>query len=178
MNIDERLRKMKPSDTPLLVVGYIILGIMLLLSSTSVAAYDENNERFCLAQNIYFEAGNQPLAGRIAVGLVTLNRMNDVQFPDTVCDVVYQAKMYTNWKGNEMPRLHQCQFNWYCDGKSDEPKDSTTWMESIKIADDLLTFDVHDFTDGAMWYHADWAWPYWADHLEHVVTIEDHVFYK
>ena len=31
MNIDKKLKNMKPSDTPLLVMGYILLGMMLLL---------------------------------------------------------------------------------------------------------------------------------------------------
>ena len=36
-----------------------------------------NNEAFCLAQNIYFEARNQPLAGQLAVVSVTINRVNN-----------------------------------------------------------------------------------------------------
>ena len=37
MSIDEKLNKMEPKDTPLLVLGYIILGMMLLLPATAVA---------------------------------------------------------------------------------------------------------------------------------------------
>ena len=32
MSIDEKLNNMKPKDTPLLVLGYVILGMLLLLS--------------------------------------------------------------------------------------------------------------------------------------------------
>ena len=35
MNIDDKLNKMKPKDTPLLVLGYILLGMMLLLPATA-----------------------------------------------------------------------------------------------------------------------------------------------
>ena len=31
MNIDDKLKNLKPSDTPLLVIGYIILGMFLLI---------------------------------------------------------------------------------------------------------------------------------------------------
>lgn len=31
MNIDKKLNDMKPKDTPLLVLGYVILGICLLI---------------------------------------------------------------------------------------------------------------------------------------------------
>lgn len=41
MNLDEKLKNMKPKDTPLLVLGYIILGMMLLLSPTASATDNE-----------------------------------------------------------------------------------------------------------------------------------------
>lgn len=37
MNIDEKLDNMKPKDTPLLVLGYLLLGMMLLLPLTAKA---------------------------------------------------------------------------------------------------------------------------------------------
>ena len=37
MNIDDKLNNMKPKDTPLLVLGYIILGMFLFLSPTATA---------------------------------------------------------------------------------------------------------------------------------------------
>ena len=139
----------------------------------------ENPERVCLAQNIYFEAGNQPVAGKIAVAQVVLNRVQDGQFPDNVCDVVYQTKKWrTSWKGNQIPVLGQCQFSWFCDGKSDEPTDSTTWIESYILAERVLSGDWDDITEGALWYHADYIMPYWAYQLNRTVYINDHIFYK
>ena len=95
-----------------------------------------------------------------------------------MCDVIYQAKTFTNWKGNEVPIRNQCQFSWYCDGKSDEPVDSKTWIKSLFIADLVLTESYKDITEGALWYHADYILPYWADQLEFVTQIDDHIFYK
>ena len=135
-------------------------------------------EHYCLAQNIYFEAANQSFAGKLAVGHVTLNRVKDEQFPDTICGVVYQAKTYINWKGNELPIKNQCQFSWYCDGLSDEPVDSKTWMRSLFIADLVISGQYQDITENALWYHADYILPYWADELEYVTQIEAHIFYK
>ena len=40
MNLDEKLKNMEPKDTPLLVIGYILLGMMLLLPATANA--DDN----------------------------------------------------------------------------------------------------------------------------------------
>ena len=140
----------------------------------------ENPERVCLAQNIYFEAGNQPVAGKIAVAQVVINRVQDGQFPDNVCDVVYQTKEWrTSWKGNQIPVIGQCQFSWFCDGKSDRPKDSKTWAESLKIADEVMNTDKYfDVTEGAMWYHADYIYPYWAQHLNQTILLHAHIFYR
>ena len=165
-------------DKPLLAIGYILLGIILLLSATQSEASDYDGERFCLAQNIYFESGNQSFAGKLAVGDVVMNRVEDEQFPNSVCDVIYQAKTFINWKGKEMPIRNQCQFSWYCDGRSDQPTDSVTWLESIKVADLILRGDFEDITEGSLWYHADYVKPNWSNYLEEVVIIDNHIFYK
>ena len=156
-----------------------ILVSLLAAISIEATAYDANGDRFCLAQNIYFEAGNQPLAGKMAVANVTLNRVMDEQFPNNICDVVYQTKTWKkSWKGNMIPVRGQCQFSWFCDGKSDEPKDSKTWLEAIRIADTMMYNNHIDITDGALWYHAHYVQPYLSKHLKKVVEIEDHIFYK
>ena len=78
---------------------------------------------------MYFEAGNQPLVGKIAVSQVVINRTQHMNYPSDICGVVYQAKWRDNWKGNKVPVRHQCQFSWFCDGKSDDPEDSKTWVQ-------------------------------------------------
>jgi len=159
---------------------WIAAVVVAVLSIPHVFASEEEEtyDRYCMAQNIYFEAANQSFAGKLAVAHVVINRMEDLQFPNTVCDVIYQAKTYTNWKGNEVPIRNQCQFSWYCDGKSDEPVDSKTWIKSLYIADLALTGEYKDITEGSLWYHADYILPYWADQLEYVTQIDDHIFYK
>ena len=158
-----------------MVIVFVLAGLAV---TQAVRASDYNGDRFCMAQNIYFEAANQPLAGRIAVSNVVLNRVADGQFPDTICGVVYQSKYEENWKGNMVPVLYKCQFSWYCDGKSDEPTDSKTWMEAIRLADRVLDNTYVDITEEALWYHADNVDPYWNDYLNQTVEINNHIFYK
>ena len=60
-------------------VQKVILLTTLLGVSPSVAntdRVDRFEELYCLANNIYFESRNQPKLGRIAVGQVTMNRVN------------------------------------------------------------------------------------------------------
>ena len=156
----------------------ISMPLMIAFVAQELKAFDENGERYCMAQNIYFEAANQSFAGKIAVGHVVINRVEDLQFPNDICGVIYQAKTKVNWKGNVVPIRNQCQFSWYCDGLSDEPVDSVTWIKSLRIADLVLTGEYKDITEGALWYHADYIYTYWADELEKVTQIDNHRFYK
>ena len=157
--------------------GFIV-GMLLMMTSMKAEAYDANGEAFCLAKNIYFEAGNQPLIGKVAVSHVVLNRVDSSLYPDTICDVVYQSRWRINWKGEEVPVRHQCQFSWFCDGKSDEPVDSKTWIESMLIARRVIEGEWSDVTEGATHYHADSVLPYWASSLNRTVTVDNHLFYK
>ena len=159
-------------------LALFVLGFCLGLYSGKATAFDENGEAFCLAKNIYFEAGNQPLAGKVAVAQVVLNRLQHNSYPTDICGVVYQAEYKENWKGNMMPVRNRCQFSWFCDGKSDEPKDSKTWIESYQIANNFMMAPTWDLTEGALWYHADYIYPYWAEHLNETVKINNHIFYR
>ena len=151
-----------------LLMLFMVFGL-IFATCEDAQAYDENEEAHCLARNIYFEAGNQPLAGRIAVGQVTINRRDHGLFPDNICDVVHQ--------GGE--KRHRCQFSWYCDGKHDTPTDSETWMDSIVLAYRLLHFDDMDITEGSLWYHANYIdEPNWSSELPPTVIINKHIFYK
>jgi len=162
----------------------ILVFCALFFSASKVESLELNQDTHCLAQNIYFEAGNQPLAGKIAVVNVVLNRVEHDKFPNNVCDVVYQTKEWrTSWTGKTIPKLGMCQFSWFCDGKSDKPKDSKTWAESLQLADDMLVKYVKsdnylDLTEGAMWYHAYYIQPYWSHHLNETVQISAHIFYR
>ncbi len=162
----------------------ILVFCALFFGATKVEALELEMDTHCLAQNIYFEAGNQPLAGKIAVVNVVLNRVEHDKFPNNVCDVVYQTKEWrTSWTGKTVPKLGMCQFSWFCDGKSDKPKDSKTWAESLQLADDMLVKYVKndnylDLTEGAMWYHAYYIQPYWSHHLNETVQISAHIFYR
>lgn len=158
---------------------YLALIVMFaMLISDKANAYDENNEAYCLAQNMYFEAGNQPVAGKIAVSQVVINRTNHMNYPSTICGVVYDAKYRENWKGNFVPIRHQCQFSWFCDGKSDDPVDSKTWIQCLTLARNILQGEYGDITEGATHYHNVYVNPYWADSLNETVRINEHIFYK
>jgi len=172
------MRKLKNLNLSYKLLG-VALVIAILLLASKAFALGEDRQTTCLAQNIYFEAGNQPFSGKLAVANVVLNRVKSPQFPDTICEVVKQTKKYKeSWRTGELvPVRGQCQFSWFCDGRPDEPKDSVTLLESFRIADIAMSNEI-DVTNGALFYHADYSDPYWSDHLERLVQIETHIFYK
>ena len=142
------------------------------------------HELECLAKNIYFEAGNQSTAGKVAVANVTFNRVDDKDFPNGVCKVVTEGPV-SAWhksEGRIVPILHKCQFSWFCDGKKDIPYDSQAWEESQLIA--FITYKrwiegkTLDITDGALYYHANYVKPSWSKRLNRTVVIDDHIFYR
>ena len=131
----------------------------------------------CLALNTYHEAKNQSMIGQVATAQVVMNRVADSRYPNTVCEVVKQGPKY---KGSDVPVRHKCQFSWFCDGKSDEPKrDSKEWRMAQEYARIVLSGRiVLDVTEGATHYHATYVKPSWAKAKTRTTRIESHIFYR
>ena len=156
---------------------------------TPINVFDVEEAR-CLAENIYHEARNQGTAGWLAVAAVTLNRVTDDRFPDSICDVVFQSETRESWrtKGKDVPDIervyypvrHRCQFSWYCDGKPDDINQLGIYMDIMQFSKILLTSRVmmFDITDGATFYHADYVMPSWAKSKIKTIEIGDHIFYR
>ena len=136
----------------------------------------------CLALNMYHEARGQGTAGELAVTTVVMNRVNDSRFPNTICGVVKQGPTRPSWKDPKIlfPIKHKCQFSWYCDGKSDKPRNKKTYEKMKDFAKTLLSNKLLylDITDGATHYHADYVSPSWAKTKTKTVEIQDHIFYR
>ncbi len=120
----------------------------------------------CLARNIYFEAGGESRAGKIAVAEVTMNRVKSKQYPRTVCGVVHQRNRHT------------CQFSWVCEGKKHVYRNSSAWRESIKIAENILISKHHyGIIGSAKYFHATYVEPDWAGRKKVIKKIGQHIFY-
>lgn len=137
-------------------------------------------DQYCLQQNIFFEARNQSVTGQVAVAWVTMNRVASPDFPDSVCEVVKQARRDSN--GN--PIRHQCQFSWYCDGQSDRIPDNViaqrAWADAGLVAQVVLldwAYGRIGPVDMATYYHANYVSPHWANAFVQVAVIDDHIFY-
>ena len=148
--------------------------------SYSTMMADREKQHECLAKNIYFEARNEPFVGQFAVALVTLNRVHDSAFPNTICEVVYEG-IHT---ASGFPKSNRCQFSWYCDGNSDEVRNQRAWKEVQKTANlamikySKIKTEGLDYTEGARFYHTFEVSPRWSKVYPKVGRIGDHIFYR
>jgi len=138
----------------------------------------------CLAKNIYFEAGVESTAGKLAVANVTINRKLNKSYPNTICGVVQEGIHYYDAKlKDHVPVRDRCQFSWYCDGRLDIPNEGRTWRSAQTLAVIVLEShydeDLIDITDGATHYHANWMkkYPYWSKTKRVMASIDRHIFY-
>ena len=132
----------------------------------------------CLALNVYHEAKTQPFIGQVAVAQVVMNRVYDERYPDTICEVVEQGPTYS-WKP-DFPIRNRCQVSWYCDGKSDTPKEKDAWDTALAVANGVYHGNLYmdDLVEGATHYHAYYVTPEWASTKTYITRIEDHIFYR
>lgn len=100
------------------------------------------NEVYTLAQAIHGESRGEPYIGKVAVGAVIMNRVNDPKFPNTIAGVIFQPGAFTAVDDGQMFL---------------EPDD-----ESIKAARDAL--NGWDPSGGAIYYYnpakatSKWIW--------------------
>ena len=121
----------------------------------------------CLALANYYEAASEGDAGMRAVSQVVLNRMRHPAFPHSVCDVVFQ--------GSE--RATGCQFTFTCDGSLNRPPVPALFARARLVAEQALSGRVEMAVGMATHYHANRVVPYWADELDKIRTVGNHIFY-
>jgi len=124
----------------------------------------------CLARNIYYEAGNEPFEGKVAVAQVTINRSQSGLFPEDICRVVYQKNVFYE--------KTICQFSWYCDREAmARILHQEVYTESYEVAKKVLLegFRLPSLHE-AMYYHADYVKPGW--NKQRITKIGRHIFYK
>lgn len=184
-------------------VAQTVIGL-ILLSGTGAWAGESNNELICLARNIYYESGNQSHEGKVAVGMVTLNRVEDPRWPKSICEVVRQKtvlvservvesvrEVTTGWgvfKKTEkvvdqktvQDRRVVCQFSWVCAVTRRIKESDQRWVESLEVAKYLLAGgrEFHSDTMGNyLYFHATHVRPGWHN-LRRVTRIGGHIFYS
>ncbi len=83
-----------------MIAVFVLAGGMLMSGTTlsKAAEWDDeytSREVKMMASIIFCEAGNQSYAGKLAVGIVIMNRKNSRKFPNSVEKVIRQRGQFT-----------------------------------------------------------------------------------
>lgn len=143
-----------------------------------------NEEQFpevqCMALNIYYETRSSNLADNYAVADVVLNRVEDTRYPNTICEVVKEGYQHADGR----MKRNKCQFSWYCDGKSDVPRDRESWKRAQSVAWDIVQWRTYrGITEGATHYHTTYVNPRWNKSrkgwsITRIGRIGAHIYYR
>jgi spore germination cell wall hydrolase CwlJ-like protein len=122
----------------------------------------------CLAATIFYEAGNETIAGQMAVVQVVLNRARHPAYPKSVCGVVFQGQ----------ERRTGCQFSYTCDGSMARRPSPEAWFRHRSLAAAMLKGLVYPQVGLATHYHTDWVLPVWSARLDKVRIEGTHLFFR
>ena len=153
-----------------LVYGSLLtVTLVAMIVATSVVWLDKREARIamrraadlqCLAENVYYEARGEPLAGQYAVAEVTMNRVASARFPGSVCEVVHQRGAFSWTYNKPMP----------------EPF-GYEWRRARAVASSVYQNIESPLAHGALYYHASYISPEWARGKQRVALIGRHLFY-
>ena len=125
----------------------------------------------CLAENVYYEARGEPLAGQYAVAEVTMNRVASSLFPKSVCEVVHEKR----WDARRKRQVGA--FSWTEIDSLRQPR-GAAWHQAREVAAAVYDGTHTPSVPNALYYHAKYIKPSWAKPSRRVATIGSHVFYR
>ncbi|HEU4617207.1 MAG TPA: cell wall hydrolase [Gammaproteobacteria bacterium] len=158
-----------------LPLPFVLLGALVVFAHRDYGRIEANRERrtelTCLAENVYYEARGEPLAGQYAVAEVTMNRVASPLFPATVCGVVHEQR----W--DPIRKRYVGAFSWTELDSNRLPR-GAAWRQALTVAEAVYDGEHPETVKGALFYHAKNMKPRWAKGKRPVATIGRHVFYK
>ena len=178
-----------------------VMASLAMSYEVETGTSENEAELKCMAENIYFEGRAEPMVGKVAIGKVVMNRIEDTRFPNSICGVVKQGPVRESWKTRQQkdlpdserkfyPIKNRCQFSWWCDGQKDIiwatymngeviESNMTAWRDSINVALWLMSGELKDPTHGAVFYYnPNIANPSWGAIYKETAMIGNHRFMK
>lgn len=181
--------KRKTIDNATRALGFLLVAIPFAVAAKSISGpspvsltlplplqYQEisstykpvdDRELDCLAANIYYESRNQPALGQLAVGLTTVIRAREANWPDSVCGVVKQPKQFS-WVNN-LDKQHQRVSN-----------NDISYLEALNLATRILSGEYDNLLPvfNPTHFHTTRVNPSWNRKLAKIARIDDHIFYE
>lgn len=158
-----------PSEEPVVQIVKVpevkVIEKQVIVNKPVYLSANDKQQIQCLAENAYFEAGNQSTKGKVAVTHVVMNRVKDERFPKSACAVVHQKSRGV------------CQFSWVCEGKK-RVRNMAMYADAKRAAENVYLGNSRDVTHGAKFYHANYVSPSWGRVFDRTTTIGAHIFYR
>jgi spore germination cell wall hydrolase CwlJ-like protein len=127
---------------------------------------EDRHQIDCLARNMYFEARGESHNGILAVGFVTVNRVNSRLFANTICEVVYQPLQFSWVRGLRHKKI-----------VSKDKFGTILVMAESVYTDYYKTRTMKDIVHGATHFRTVRCRVRWK-HLIAVARIDHHIFFK
>jgi spore germination cell wall hydrolase CwlJ-like protein len=128
---------------------------------SSGAQLDEQG--YCLATAVYFEARGESVEGQLAVARVVMNRAVSGRYPPDWCGVVKQHAQFSFVQHGAFPGIDT---------------GSAAWARAQGVARLAIANVVPSVGNDVLWYHADYVAPSWGHRLNVVEKIGAHIFYR
>ncbi|HYD24593.1 MAG TPA: cell wall hydrolase [Croceibacterium sp.] len=117
----------------------------------------------CLAEAIYFEARGEPIAGQLAVAEVVINRSQSGRYPADYCSVVTQPAQFSFVRRGVIPQPDIA---------------SRAWTRAKALAQIAHQQLWETEAGDALFFHATYVSPSWANHKTALARIDTHIFYR
>ena len=157
-----------PLSSALWAIGATITeeqGAYCFLETNEAAAvaakkYAED-EVLWLSRIIHAESGNQPLAGKIAVGTVVMNRVDSPEYPNTIYSVIFDRQYGVQFTPAENGTV-------WCNPSEESVLAAKCVLEGYRTDPDILFF-MNEEIAVSTWI---------SDNCDYAFTIADHSFWS
>ncbi len=133
-------------------------------SAAAIVSGDDfyaEDEVLWLARIIHAESGNQPLAGKIAVGSVVMNRVDSDQYPNTIYSVIFDRKYGVQFTPAENGTV-------WCTPSAESVLAAKCVLDGYRTDRTILFFMNEDIAVST------WI----SDNCDYAFTIADHSFWS
>ena len=142
----------------------VFMGCLLFCTQVSAECNIENQTEY-LAKTMFYEARGEGLDAMQMVGETVLARVESDDFPDTICEVIFQKSQFHSTTS----------FN-----NTISKEENKLWEQAKIIADDLISGEIEYFNTGATYFlnlGTIGYTPKWAKKLDPVGKYGSHTFY-
>jgi len=158
-------------DVHYYLLKFLLSIIILLTIMSPMMVKADYSEVEWLARNIYHEARGEGIYGMIAVSIVTINRVEDSRYPNTIKGVITQPHQFTWYNKKKIKSIKKNNNYHICLMVS---KVTIALWKSKKFERFIRQTNISD----VKWYHEKSARPRWLYEKDEFVRIGNHILYK